>query len=170
MSDLQSLGWADDEIPPDTWAVPTPQARTSAPRAATTAAGPYTGATSDLPAFTASGIDPKVLLRSPAPVRPAIAAAATPAAAYALAQRYAGMTDADAARVLATDMSVPVELAHTWASTNNVDLNGAGGYQPDTFFASAEQTRIAAERQHRDRMQAMAKTRGDDYSYRAGAA
>lgn len=169
MSDLQSLGWADDEIPSDTWAAPRPQARASAPRAATPA-GPYTGATSDLPAFTASGVDPKVLLRSPAPVRPAIAAAATTAEAYALAQRYAGMSDADAARVLATDMTVPVELAHTWASTNNVSLTGERAYEPDTFFASAEQTRIAAERQHRGRMQAMAKTRGDDYSYRAGAA
>ncbi|GAA3785593.1 hypothetical protein [Micromonospora maritima] len=156
MSDLHSLGW-DDDAP-------------ATPQTASGPVGPYT-ATGELPAFTASGIDPKVLLRSPAPVRPAIAAAPTTAEAYAIAQRYAGMSDADAARALATDMSVPADLAHTWASTNNVDLNTAGrDYQPDVFIARGQQVRAAAERQHRDRMQAIAKASGDDYSYRRGAA
>lgn len=158
MSSLQSLGWADDEIPADTWAVPTAHAHPFAPRAASTAAGPYTGTTGDLPAFTASGIDPKVLLRSPAPVRPAIAAAATAAEAYAIAQRYAGMSDTDAARALATDMSVPVELAHTWASTNGVDLTGARTYEPDRSGPTAEQIRVAAEQQRRDQAAANGRT------------
>lgn len=168
---LQAMGWADDEIPPDTWAVPTAQARATAPRAAAgSPAGPYSGAASDLPAFTASGIDPKVLLRSPAPVRPAIAAAPTTAEAYAIAQRYAGMSDADAARALATDMSVPVELAHTWASTNDVNLGDTRTYEPDVFIARGEQTRRAAEQHYRNRMQALARAQGDDYSYRARGA
>ncbi|MFF5201753.1 hypothetical protein ACFY3B_19340 [Micromonospora parva] len=167
MTSLHGLGWADDEIPPDTWAVP--QNRASAPRNAPPPAGPYTGTSGELPAFTASGIDPKVLLRSPAPVRPALAAATTPAAAYAIAQRYAGMTDERAAQVLATDMGVPTDLAHAWASHNPVDLNAVRTPEPDTFFASAEQTRLGVEHQHRERMRAANKTRGH-HTYNPGSA
>lgn len=89
-------------------------------RAAPAAAGPY-GAGSPLPAFTASGLDPKLLLNSPAPVRPVIAAAATTAEAYQIAQRYAGMSDEQAARVLATDISVPADLAYAWADSRYVE-------------------------------------------------
>ncbi|PGH46022.1 hypothetical protein COO58_17595 [Micromonospora sp. WMMA1996] len=119
--------------------------RLRASRRSSPAAGPYATAAGELPAFTASGIDPKVLLRSPAPVRPAIAAAPTTAEAYAIAQRYNGMSDIDAARVLATDMSVPADLAHHWATTNNVDLSNSGNYQPDTTFGTPEQRRQATE-------------------------
>lgn len=59
-----------------------------------------------LPAFTASGIDPKVLLDVPAPVRPAMAAASTRADAFALAERYSGMSDEAAEAALAGDGSV----------------------------------------------------------------
>lgn len=60
----------------------------------------------ELPPFTASGIDPKALLDVPAPVRPAMAAAETTAAAYALRERYQGMPDDEARAALARDRAV----------------------------------------------------------------
>src|SRR5215472_11793799 len=44
----------------------------------------------DLPAFTASGLDPSVLASQPWPIRRQMAAAPTLAAAYELADKYAG--------------------------------------------------------------------------------
>ena len=60
----------------------------------------------ELPPFTASGIDPRALLDVPAPIRPAMAAAETTAAAYALRERYRGMPDDDARTALARDRAV----------------------------------------------------------------
>ncbi len=47
-------------------------------------------ATGDLPAFTASGIDPQALLQVPWQARPAVASATTQAEAYQLVQTYSG--------------------------------------------------------------------------------
>jgi hypothetical protein len=60
----------------------------------------------ELPPFTASGIDPRALLDVPGPVRPAMAAAETTAAAYALREKYAGMGDDEARAALARDRAV----------------------------------------------------------------
>lgn len=68
------------------------------------------GTSGALPAFTASGVDPQALLRYPSPVRPAMAAAATHGAAFAMANKYQGMSDADAKDALAFDVTVPVHL------------------------------------------------------------
>ena len=46
--------------------------------------------TGDLPAFTASGIDPQALLQVPWQARPAVASATTHAEAYQLVQTYSG--------------------------------------------------------------------------------
>jgi len=73
------------------------------------AAAPAARTSSDLPAFTASGIDPKALLQVPPSVRSAVAAAATGAEAYALVQRYKDMPDDEAAQLLAIDPSVSCE-------------------------------------------------------------
>lgn len=72
------------------------------PQAATYATG--------LPAFTASGMDPKKLLAVPQPARAAVAAAPTLEAASALAAKYAGMSDAAAREALAADPTVPFNL------------------------------------------------------------
>jgi len=82
---------------------------------------PYASAGGSLPAFTASGLDPAVLARFPAPVRPAMAAAATTAEAYRLGQAYQGLSDADAAAKLSTDTSVPENLAYQWGEANGFD-------------------------------------------------
>jgi len=58
------------------------------------------------PAFTASGIDPKALLQVPAPVRPAMAAAATTAEAFALLEKYRGLSDEAAEQLLGVDHTV----------------------------------------------------------------
>jgi pyruvate/2-oxoglutarate dehydrogenase complex dihydrolipoamide acyltransferase (E2) component len=63
-----------------------------------------------LPAFTASGLDPQELLKVPAPVRPAVAAAETRTRAYELAQAYAGMSDDEAREALAADPTVPAHV------------------------------------------------------------
>ncbi len=54
-------------------------------------------ATGDLPAFTASGIDPQALLQVPWQARPAVASATTQAAAYQLVQTYGGPDGEDMA-------------------------------------------------------------------------
>lgn len=139
------------------------------PRAAQTASGPYTGSGNTLPAFTASGLDPTVLLRYPAPIRPALAALPTLAEAYQIGQSYLGLTDDEARRQLATDARIPTEVAYAWTDANQIEPGGIGApsaYQPDAFAGSAERTRVAAARLQRERMQAMARDRGDDYSYR----
>jgi len=108
-----------------------------------------------LPAFTASGIDPRALLDFPAPVRPAMAAAESRAEAYALGQRYAGMTDELAAQALATDLTVPPDQAHAWAtatgfrywepgspSVSGQSVNTSTGYS-DLDRGAAAQTQAA---------------------------
>ncbi|MEW2382314.1 hypothetical protein AB0873_09510 [Micromonospora sp. NPDC047707] len=133
------------------------------------AAGPYTGSDGTLPAFTASGLDPKVLRRYPAPVRPAMAAVPSLAEAYAIGQRYVGLTDDEARQQLATDASIPTEIAYAWTDPDHVEAGGVSAsqtYQPDTTFASAEQIRIDGEHRHRARMKAEAEARGDFYTYR----
>ncbi|SET33279.1 E3 binding domain-containing protein [Geodermatophilus poikilotrophus] len=72
------------------------------------------------PPFTASGIDPKALLDVPAPVRPAMAAAETTAAAYALRERYAGMTDDEARGALARDRAVSCDHGGIGPTRRNV--------------------------------------------------
>lgn len=69
-----------------------------------------------LPPFCASGLDPQVLRSVPAPVRPAMAAASTTQEAYALLDRYRGLSDDDAQVVLSRDASVPEHLAYQWAN------------------------------------------------------
>lgn len=59
-----------------------------------------------LPAFTASGVDPFQLLAVPEPVRPAMAAADTLAAAYRIKNNYAGLSDEDARQQLMIDKDV----------------------------------------------------------------
>lgn len=123
----------------------------SASRPAAVATGPYTGEGRTLPAFTASGIDPSVLLQYPAPVRPAIAAAATPSEAYALANSYAGMSDDQAATAMATDMRIPDQYAHSWATaTDYVDPVRAR----DAEMRAASQATFARDAQHRQRVAA----------------
>lgn len=78
-----------------------------------TAAGvpdPQAAVTAPLPAFTASGMDPQSLLRLPAPVRAAVAAATTLEQAHRLAHTYAGMSDVAAREALAADGTVPLRL------------------------------------------------------------
>jgi hypothetical protein len=74
-------------------------ARQRDPRAAVAAdargPAPTLFAAGDLPPFTASGIDPNVLLQVPWQARQPIAAAPSTAEAYALVQRYSG-ADAEA--------------------------------------------------------------------------
>lgn len=65
---------------------------------------------SRIPPFTASGVDPQVLRQYPGPVRAAMAAAPTTQDAHVLGQRYAGMSDAEAAEALRGDGSVPLHL------------------------------------------------------------
>ncbi len=74
----------------------------------------------ELPPFTASGIDPKALLDVPAPVRPAMAAADTTAAAYALRERYRGIPDGEARAALARDRSVSCDHGGLGPSRRNV--------------------------------------------------
>lgn len=64
---------------------------------------------SAIPAFTASGLDPQALLSLPGPVRSAVAAAPTLAAASELAQRYRGLSDEDALAALSKDRTVSCE-------------------------------------------------------------
>ena len=68
--------------------------RTSNPtltaRASRNAPAPTLFPTGDLPAFTASGVDPQALLQVPWQARHAVARAATPAEAYALLDQYGG--------------------------------------------------------------------------------
>lgn len=59
-----------------------------------------------LPAFTASGIDPKDLVGVQPSLRAAVAAAPTRAEAFSLAQRYAGLTDDQVRERLAVDDTV----------------------------------------------------------------
>ncbi len=72
--------------------------RVLASRAALTGAPePTLFATADLPAFTASGIDPQALLQVPWQARPAVASARTQAEAYQLVQKYGGPDGEDMA-------------------------------------------------------------------------
>jgi hypothetical protein len=74
------------------------QARAGDPRAATTAVpAPTLFAGGDLPPFTASGLDPRMLLQVPWQARHPVAEASTVAQAYALVQRYSGPDAEDAA-------------------------------------------------------------------------
>lgn len=59
-----------------------------------------------LPAFTASGVDPKALLGVQPSLRPAMAAAETQAEAFQLAERYQGLTDEQVQERLAADSTV----------------------------------------------------------------
>lgn len=136
---------------PEAAVQPVPR-RTSPPRAAAT--GPYTAASAQLPAFTASGIDPKTLMQYPMPVRPAIAAAPTAADAYRIAQKYAGMTDEQAANAVASDPTIPAEDAFAWMPKGYVDpAVGEKSYGHESvggggvFGPTAAQTRTNAERQ-----------------------
>jgi len=92
------------------------------------ASNPYAAQGANLPAFTASGLDPAVLARFPAPVRPAMAAAATTAEAFRLGQAYQGLSDADAAAKLALDTSVPENLAYQWGEANGFDFSTINQY------------------------------------------
>jgi hypothetical protein len=74
-------------------------------------AGPYDGS-NGLPAFTASGLDPKVLLNYPAALRPVLASAPTIDQAYSIGNRYAGMSNAQIMEALPQDPSVPGHLAY----------------------------------------------------------
>ncbi|WP_432571187.1 E3 binding domain-containing protein [Kineococcus sp. SYSU DK005] len=102
-----------------------PAARRASSARATAASGPYTGAAGGLPAFTASGLDPAALLSYPAPVRPAMAAAATAAAAYGIGQRYAGLSDEQAALKLALDTTVEEAVAYAWGNATGFDYQAA---------------------------------------------
>ena len=96
-------------------------------RAARTAAsGPY-GGTGALPAFCASGLDPHDLLAYPVPIRSAMAAAPTLAAAYALGQRYAGLSDADAADRMVLDPAIPSETYYAYLDAQPAGYVGPGG-------------------------------------------
>lgn len=118
-----------------------------ASRPAAVATGPYSGQGSTLPAFTASGMDPSALLQYPAPLRPAIAGAATQAEAYALARDYAGMSDDQVAKAMATDLRIPDEYAHSWATaTNYVDPVRAQHAEMEAASAQAR-TKDARHRQ-----------------------
>ncbi|MBM0235462.1 hypothetical protein JNW91_29000 [Micromonospora sp. STR1_7] len=139
------------------------------PRSAQTASGPYTGSGNTLPAFTASGLDPKVLLRYPAPVRPALAALPTLAEAYHVGQSYLGLTDQEARERLSTDTRIPTEYAYAWTDADHIEPGGSGApsaYQPDAAIARNSQARMDYQARERARMKAEAERRGDYFTYR----
>ncbi|MGY1823748.1 E3 binding domain-containing protein [Geodermatophilus sp. SYSU D00079] len=71
-------------------------------------------------AFTASGLPVSVLAQVPAPVRRAVAAAATHAEAYALVQRYQGKADTEARALLAQDRQVSVDYGGSGPTRRSV--------------------------------------------------
>lgn len=78
----------------------------------------FQGGTSDVPAFTASGIDPQLLLKLPYTMRHAVAAEPDPATVHGIFEQYADQPD----YVMPHEgLDAAVARMSHWASTAGID-------------------------------------------------